>query len=194
MNRSASPFASGHKGVILRWWNPKSLLNVWNSFPLKGGPLSVFTTSGIPWREKIMSRCGITVLAEVDEMTSTSGNLLYSSMTTRRYSLEGKGPARSTATSIHGPEGRVVMESGSRWAGLGTHAKHGMHDLTACSTFLSIPGNQTFSLISCFVFTIPWWEACAISMTFLRRESGMINLWSRRITPQDTESSSLNLT
>ena len=42
-----------------------SLLNVWNSFPLTGGPLSVFTTSGIPWREKIMSRCGITVLAEV---------------------------------------------------------------------------------------------------------------------------------
>ena len=65
-------------------------------------------------REKIMSRCGITVLAEVDEMTPTSGNLLYSSMTTRRYSPDGKGPARSTATSIHGSEGRVVMESGSR--------------------------------------------------------------------------------
>ena len=114
MNRSASPFASGHRGVILRWWNPKSLLNVWNSFPLKGRPLLVFTTSGIPWQEKIMSRCGITVLAEVDEMTSTSGNLLYSSMTTRRYSPNGKGPARSTATSIHGPEGRVIMESGTR--------------------------------------------------------------------------------
>ena len=52
-------------------------LNVWNSFPLKGGPLSVSTTSGVPWLEQCMSRCGITFLAEEDADDS-SGEVNYS--------------------------------------------------------------------------------------------------------------------
>ena len=45
----------------------------------------------------------------------------------------------------------VVGCSGSRGLWPGWDAWHGMQDFTASSTHLSIPGNQTFSLIQfCF--------------------------------------------
>ena len=52
-------------------WN-RECANYWNSRLLKGGPLSVFTTSGIPNSENTLSTLGITVLAEVELTVSTT--------------------------------------------------------------------------------------------------------------------------
>jgi hypothetical protein len=66
MNLSASAFALGHSGVIFRWLNPRSSENSLNSWLLKGGPLSVFISIGMPWVERILSNFGIVAFAEVD--------------------------------------------------------------------------------------------------------------------------------
>ena len=59
MKHSASPFALGQRGVIFRWWKPRCSAKFLNSMPLKGGPLSLFKTSGIPFLAKIASSFGM---------------------------------------------------------------------------------------------------------------------------------------
>ena len=48
---------------------------------LNDGPLSDFTTLGIPRVANILSNFGITVVALLDLTISTSGNLIYQSIT-----------------------------------------------------------------------------------------------------------------
>ena len=48
-----------------------------NSFPLNGGPLSVFIFDGIPYLENIVSNFGMQVFASVELTISTSGNFEY---------------------------------------------------------------------------------------------------------------------
>ena len=45
-----------------------------NSFPLNGGPLSVWILDGIPYLAKIVSSFGMKVFASVELTISTSGN------------------------------------------------------------------------------------------------------------------------
>ena len=56
------------------------------------GPLSAFTTDGIPYIANILSNFRITTEAFVDLIISTSGYLEYLSITTRMYSPDGSGP------------------------------------------------------------------------------------------------------
>ena len=56
------------------------------------GPLSAFTTDGIPYIANILSNFGITTEAFVDLIISTSGYLEYLSITTRMYSPDGSEP------------------------------------------------------------------------------------------------------
>ena len=65
MNLSVSAFARGHRGVIFRCLMPMFDMYVLNSELLNGGPLSVFTCSGRPNSEKILSRRGIIARADV---------------------------------------------------------------------------------------------------------------------------------
>lgn len=65
INLSASPLAFCHNGVILWCLNPNCSANCLNSKLWNGGPLSVFSSSGIPNNEKILSNRGITDLADV---------------------------------------------------------------------------------------------------------------------------------
>ena len=67
------------------------------------------TVVGIPWREKISFGFGNTDLADVDGIISSSGNRLYSSMTTNKLSRDGKGSAKSMACELHGSEGKGVV-------------------------------------------------------------------------------------
>ena len=48
-----------------------------------------------------------------------------------------------------------------------------MHHLIASSASLSVPGNQTFSLMHCVVLMIPWRAWCAVAMTFCGRLARM---------------------
>lgn len=98
INLSASPLAFGHKCVILWCLNPNCSANCLNSKLWNGGPLSVFSSSGIPNNEKILSNRGITDLADEDRSTSTTGYLEWSSITTNRYSPVGNGPQKSAET------------------------------------------------------------------------------------------------
>lgn len=41
-------------------------------------------------------------------------------------------------------------------------------------TISSIPGNETFSCNSCFVFAIPWWPSCALLITLCWSEMGIM--------------------
>ena len=76
---------------------------------------------------KCSIKFGITAFDDVEWMISTSGNLLKSSMITRRYSPVGNGPQKSTETSFHGPDGREVRDifKGSCVAGVWVAAWHG---------------------------------------------------------------------
>lgn len=47
------------------------------------------------------------------------------------------------------------------------------------STCLSIPGNQSFSLISLFVLTRPWWPSCASNIALTCKEEGITILVPR---------------
>ncbi len=109
----------------------------------EGGPLSVFTTSGIPNSEKTLSTFGITVFADVDFTVSTTWYLEQSSVIIKRYSLFGSS-AKSMLTSDHGAFGSGDIDSGSRLDS-GVETKHAQHDWTFFSTILSMPGNHTFS-------------------------------------------------
>ena len=79
---------------------------------IQGGPLSVLRTQGTPCRENMLSSFGITVLALVELIISTSGKRLNSSMTTSNSSPDGNGPAKSAAV-VHGASGSFVMIRGS---------------------------------------------------------------------------------
>lgn len=96
INLSASPLAFGYNDVIL--WCLNCSANCLNSKLWNGGPLSVFSSSGITNNEKILSNRGITDLADVDRSTSTTGYLEWSSITTNRYSPVGNGPQKSAET------------------------------------------------------------------------------------------------
>lgn len=113
INLSASPLAFGHNGVILWCLNPNFSANCLYSKLWNGGPLSVFSSSGIPNNEKILSNRGITDLADVDRSTSTTGYLEWSSITTNRYSPVGNGPQKSAETRDQGSSGISVICSGS---------------------------------------------------------------------------------
>ena len=94
---------------MVLWTNPKYLAYLSNSSQLKGDPLSLLTFTGIPKAEKILSNLGIADFMEVDLIISISANLEYSSITTKKYSPEGTGPLKSTATCSYGPEGNSVI-------------------------------------------------------------------------------------
>ena len=74
-----------------------------------GSPLSLFTIMDIPCVAKIHSSLGIVALEEVDVMISTSGNLLYASITTNKYCQIGKGPQKSIFNVCHGSGGKEVI-------------------------------------------------------------------------------------
>lgn len=134
----------------------KLFCKVSNFFALERWAIVTFDDLGMPCLEKTVSRREIIVFAEMVDTISTSGNLLYSSIMTIAYSPEGNGPAKSIAIFVQGAGGSGVGHRGSRGERPVYDAWHGMQDLTTSSTCLSIPGNQTFSLISCLVFTMPW--------------------------------------
>ena len=103
------------------------------------------------------SSFGITVLALVELIISTSGKRLNSSMTTSNSSPDGNGPTKSAATSFHGASGSFVMIRGSGFVQVPIVAAwHGRHVLTFSSTNLSMEGNHTFSRSNIFVLTMPW--------------------------------------
>ena len=81
----------------------------------------------MPCLEKMLSRFGITVLAEVDVMISTSGKRLYSCVTTSNMSPDGSGPAKSTDTTHHGAGGRLDILSGSGCVDFLVVVWHDMH-------------------------------------------------------------------
>ena len=113
INLSASPFAFGQYRVTFRCLNPRYLANCSNSELLNGGPLSVFRTQGTLCREKIISSFGMTVLALVELIISTSRNRLNLSMTTSNSSPDKNGPTNSATTSFHGVSGSLDMIRGS---------------------------------------------------------------------------------
>lgn len=108
INISASPLAFDHNGVILWCLNPKCSANCLNS-KLWNGPLSVFSSSGIPNTEKILSNRGITDLADDNRSSSTTGYLEWSYITTNRYSPVRNGPQKSAETRYHGSS--VILSS-----------------------------------------------------------------------------------
>ena len=135
---------------------PQCLAYDSNSAPLNGGPLSLFKTSGMPWRENMASNFGRTAFAETVVSTSTSGNRLNSSIITRRYSPVGKGPQKSVATSFQGAHGRWVILSGSGGGWLPEVAAwQERHARMVSSTIVSILGNQTFERSKHLVLMIP---------------------------------------
>ena len=75
MNLSTSAFARGQYGVIFLCRKPRSSAKLAKSRLLNGGPLSVQSTSGVPYSESTLSNRGMTTLAEVDGTISTIGNL-----------------------------------------------------------------------------------------------------------------------
>ena len=54
---------------------PRVVMYLSNSFPLNGGPLSVWIFDGIPYLEKVVSSFGTHVIASVELTISTSGNV-----------------------------------------------------------------------------------------------------------------------
>ena len=66
MNLSASPFASGQRGVTFLCLNPRVSKNVLKSLLLKGGPLSDFNIPGTPNMAKRSASLEVTALAEVE--------------------------------------------------------------------------------------------------------------------------------
>ena len=112
MKRSTSAFARGHSGVILQCLKPVLAVYRRNSSLLKGGPVSDFMTEGIHLRVRMPSSLGMTVDAEVELITSTNGNLLYSSTNTIRYWPFGKWP-KSMLSSVQGTVGSGDICNGS---------------------------------------------------------------------------------
>lgn len=143
--------------------------------------LPLLTTSGHPYLEKIASSLGITTLPEVS--ISASGNLLYSSITTIRYSPEGNGPQKSTATSFQGAFGSLVGFVGSKALFPCVVAWHARQLHTLVFTSLSIPGNHTFSRISSFVLTMPWCPMCAKTTALAWSDLGNTILFLPRMIP-----------
>ena len=100
--------------MILRCTGPFSLIKFRISLLENAGPLSLMRISGIPCLTNIPSSFGMVDLAEVDVRMSTSGNLLYASMS--KYSPVGKGPKKSTLTVCHVAGGNFVICNSSRRA------------------------------------------------------------------------------
>ena len=97
--------------------------------------------SGIPCLANIPSSFGMVDLADVEVTISTSGNRLYASMTTSKYSPVGKGPKKSMLTVCHGAGGNFVIFNGSGRAA-GPVAWQAKQCLIIFSVRSSIPGNQ----------------------------------------------------
>lgn len=70
---SAVAFSCCQTGFIFQWRKSKCTANLENCSPLKGEPLSVFRTMGMPNMENILSRTGMTALALTDLNISTTG-------------------------------------------------------------------------------------------------------------------------
>ena len=66
MKLSASELACGHRGVILQWSIPFSLIYSLIYLLVNGGPLSLCITCGMPCVEKILSIFGMMELADVE--------------------------------------------------------------------------------------------------------------------------------
>ena len=120
--------------------------------------------------------------ASIRDSISTSGNRLYSSMTTSMYFPFLNGPHRSTATSYQGPAGSFDGLRGTLAVVSVTNWQAGQL-LTISSTFLSSPGNHTVSRSNCLVLTIPWWPTCAKSIILSCRLIGTRILWPLSIIP-----------
>ena len=69
-----------------------------------------------------------------------------------KWPTDGKAPAKSMASELHGPNGKRVEWMKSYWVIPGRNAWQEMHDLTVFSTSLSMGWIQTFSLIHCVVY------------------------------------------
>ena len=88
--------------------------------------------------------------------------------------------------------GSGVVRMGSRCVCFGFEAWQGMQLCTISSTSLSIPDNHTFSLISCFVLTMPWCEWWAMSIVLFLNLEGIRRRCPQRMRPLITDCSSLN--
>ena len=75
--------------------------------------MSDFITSGIPLRVKVLSSLSMTSCVEVELTISTNGNLLYSSMTTKRDWFGEIWP-KSILSSVQGALGNGDILSGSQ--------------------------------------------------------------------------------
>ena len=149
---------------------------------MKGGPLLLLTTWGRPCVEKILSNFGMIQAADVVPTMSISANREYASITTSKYSPEGRGPQKSMWTVCQGSGGKgdIWRRSGRL---LGSFSWHAMHLSIIFLTTSSIPGKQIFSQHSCLVFTKPWWPSwsCAIEISLSRSAAGTIMQLSRRM-------------
>ena len=86
---------------------PQCLAYDSNSAPLNDGPLSLFRTFGMPWRENVASNFGRAAFDETVVSTSTSRN-----QRTRQLRLGDillLGPRKSIAASFQGARGRWVI-------------------------------------------------------------------------------------
>ena len=74
INFSTTALPWGHSGVIVLHSIPRVFVYLSNSFPLNGGPLSVWIFDGTPYLAKIIYNFGMHVFASVELTTLTSGN------------------------------------------------------------------------------------------------------------------------
>ena len=91
INLSTSALHCGHSRVEGSHSIPKVLRYLAKSALLNGGPLSAFTTDGMPCIANILSNFGITMDSFIDLIISVLGYLEYLSIMTRRYSPDGCG-------------------------------------------------------------------------------------------------------
>ena len=127
------------------------LTHVTGEFP----PLNWKPLSGIPWREKMVSNFGKTVLAERDKIISTSGNRLYSFMIMSKLSPEGKEPAKSMTEELYVSSGSGMGCRVSRGLWPGWDALYGIQDFTVFSTNIN---SRQFQEIMPFIWcTVLFW-------------------------------------
>ena len=135
-----------------------------------------------PCTAKIFRRCPIMATDVVERRMATSGQRVQASSQTNKLSPEGKSPQRSMCTSRHGLSGVTVGRSGSA-LDLSATDLQGIQAFTIVSTWYTMPGHHTFSLIICLVRTIPWCPSCAFKRVAYQRILG-ITIWEpHRMTP-----------
>ena len=122
-------------------------------------------TLGHPNCEMILSRTGITVVAETDLTISTTGYRECSSIITNRYSPVGTGPQKSALKFSQAFSGIADILRGSMEDVFAyVAAWQAIQLLIRFSTCSSTLGNHIFDLMNDLVRVIPWCPSCAISM------------------------------